>query len=128
VTALRLEGRRAANGAPGGSSAAAAEPKTEDGWADRALLAALARLFPRPLRLSRLVTPDTMLQWHRRLIRWHWTIPTAAAGRRSMPASRVLIEQMAREAPEAGGRAAGKAWPRGPGPGMARSTPHWRAG
>jgi hypothetical protein len=39
-------------------------------WADRAVLAALVRLLTKPLRTSRLATPDAVLRWHRRLIRW----------------------------------------------------------
>src|SRR6266487_6183604 len=50
-------------------------PKPKLDWADRAVLAALARLLPRPLRMSRLATPDTLLRWHRRLVRWRWTCP-----------------------------------------------------
>jgi hypothetical protein len=41
-----------------------ARPKPD--WADRAVLAALARLLPAVLRGSRLVSPGTLLAWHRR--------------------------------------------------------------
>ena len=43
-----------------------ARPKPD--WADRAILAALARQLPAALRAHRLVTPRTLLAWHRRLI------------------------------------------------------------
>jgi putative transposase len=74
-------------------------PKPKLEWADRAVLAALARLLPRQLRAARLVTPATLLRWHRRLVRWRWTYPRT--GGRPPVAARIamLIEQMARENP-----------------------------
>ena len=74
-------------------------PRPKLDWADRAVIAALARLLPRPLRMSRLVTPDTLLRWHRRLVRWRWTYPRHG-GRPPVDARiALLIEQMARENP-----------------------------
>ncbi|MDT0457438.1 integrase [Streptomyces sp. DSM 41527] len=50
-------------------------------WPERAILAALARHLPGRLRRNRLVTPATLLSWHRRLIRWKWRQKPARTGR-----------------------------------------------
>ena len=79
-----------------------ARPKPD--WADRAMIAALTRLLPRHLRLHRIVTPATLLAWHRRLIKKKWTYPNAA-GRPSVPEEiRELVRRLARQNPRSGHR------------------------
>jgi hypothetical protein len=48
-------------------------------WADRAVVAAMARQLPAMLRAHRLVTPGTLLAWHCRLIKRKWTYPAGQA-------------------------------------------------
>ena len=74
-------------------------PRPRLEWADRAVLAALTRLLPWPLRMSRLMTPDTLLRWHCRLVRWHWTYPNRGGRPPVDPRIVAAIEQMARENP-----------------------------
>ena len=79
-----------------------AHPKPN--WADRAVIAALARLLPRHLRLHRIVTPGTLLAWHRRLVKNTWTYPNTT-GRPPVPEEiRELVQQLARQNPRWGHR------------------------
>jgi putative transposase len=71
-------------------------------WADRAVLAVLARLLPgRQLRQLRLiVSPRTLLRWHADLVRWRWSYPQRAPGRPQTAAIvRALVLEMARDNP-----------------------------
>jgi putative transposase len=79
-----------------------ARPKPD--WADRAMIAALARLLSRHLRRHRIVTPATLLAWHRRLTKKKWAYPNAA-GRPPVPEEiRELVRRLARQNPRWGHR------------------------
>src|SRR5215207_5801213 len=72
-------------------------PKPRLDWADRALFAALIRRLPAALREHRLVTPATVLRWHRRLVTKKWTYPNRSGRPPLDPAIAALIERMARD-------------------------------
>ena len=80
ILALRHEvaGLRRANPRPGMS------------WTDRAVLAALTRIMPEGLRTRRIVTPGTLLRWHRRLVAAKWRQPRPP-GRPSVPGELVAL-------------------------------------
>jgi putative transposase len=70
---------------------------------DRALLAALARLLPPRRRHGLVVRPQTLLRWHRELVRRKWTQPHRGPGRpRVDDRIRQLVLRFARENPRWG--------------------------
>ena len=80
-------------------------PRPKMSWLDRALLSALSRLLPAPLRRVRLVSPRTLLRWHHQLVARRWTYPHRSPGRPSTaPPIRALVLRMARENPRSGYR------------------------
>src|SRR6266566_8366937 len=73
-------------------------------WADRALLAALLGVIPRARRqgMRLLVTPDTILRWHRDIVRCRWAA-RSKRGRTGRQVTRrnirALVLRLARENP-----------------------------
>ena len=116
-------------------------------WADRALLATLLGVIPKGRRqgLRLLITPDTIVRWHRDIVRRRWAA-RSMRGRIGRPSTRrnirALIRRLARENPKWGYRrihgelaglgvkvAASTVWEilkaRGIDPGRRRSGPTW---
>ena len=84
-------------------------------WVGRAVLVALARLLPAALRSGRLVTPGTLLAWHRRLITRNWTYPRRPGRPFTSRQIRDLVLRLAQENPSRGiPQGPGRADPPGP--------------
>jgi putative transposase len=80
-------------------------PRPRLNWTDRAVIAALARLLPTRRRRGFLITPATILRWHRQLVRRRWTTAGTPPGRPAIPAGvRALIVRLATENPRWGYR------------------------
>jgi hypothetical protein len=79
-------------------------PRPRLEWADRAVLAALIRRLPRALRGQRLIRPDTILRWHRRLVRKKWTYPNRTGRPPINAIITTLVVRMATENPSLGYR------------------------
>jgi len=73
-------------------------------WADRAVMAALTRRLPAALRGGRLVTPGTLLAWHRRLLARKWTYPNRAGRPPTATEIRELVLRLASDNPRWGYR------------------------
>ena len=72
---------------------------------DRVVLAAVSRVLDRGRRPVFLVTPATLLRWHRRLVARHWTYPHRRPGRPPIPGGlRTLVVRLAVENPTWGYR------------------------
>ena len=76
--------------------------RPELSWADRAVQAALSRLVPRSRWLRLFVAPETVLRWHRDLVRRRWTTPGRVGRPPTRPTIRQWVLQMAADKPAVG--------------------------
>lgn len=100
-------------------------PKPRLNWTDRAVCSALCLHLPRDLLAHRLVTPATILRWHRRLIAKKWLYAHGTGRPPIDPELAILIEQFAQQNPTTVNRDPGcgrlklrtiaRPWPRCPG-------------
>jgi hypothetical protein len=72
-------------------------PTPRPDWADRALFGALIRRLPAVLRGHRLITPATVLRWHRRPVTKKWTHQNRSGRPTVDQKIAAMIERMARE-------------------------------
>src|SRR5271154_7500330 len=74
-------------------------------WADRAVLAGLSQVLSATRRSRFFVQPETLLRWHRDLVRRRWTYAHRRPGRPALPAGTVsLVLRLAQENPTWGYR------------------------
>ena len=79
------------------------QPRPSFRAADRAFLAALSRVLSPRGRYGLIVTPQTLMRWHRELVRRRWTRPQRGAGRPPVERRvRELVLRLARENPRWG--------------------------
>jgi putative transposase len=85
-------------------------------WADRALLTTLLSVLPKARRqgLRLLVTPDTILRWHRDIVRRRWaarSVPGKAGRRATRQTIKALVLRLARENPNGATAGSTASWP-----------------
>jgi putative transposase len=97
------QGCRTARSAPSAVGASSATAAAVVSAADRAFLAALSRMLQPRGRHGLIVTPQTLLRWHRELVRRRWTQPQRTGGRPPVERRvRELVLRLARENPRWG--------------------------
>jgi putative transposase len=76
-------------------------PRPRLEWADHAVFAALVWRLPQARRCHRLITPNTILRWHRQLVRKRWTYPNRSGRPPIDDIIAALVVRMATDNPTA---------------------------